>query len=401
MPLLAHMLNQGEPAFIQAQQQEVYPPLPSPVVAPHPSPDPMPSPLRQSSPPPVPFGLTPSSGIASTEPIPDIPSSSRPSEPVLETITSPIRDDDTGGGSFYESPPSHPLATLTHSPTVGVAEEPLTLTSLLALFPTFLQRIATLEAKLKATKILHRDTVVLFAKRIKKLESTLKTKRGNCDTTTPSKPANQEQSSEQEISPTTLDAVLTPSQSKAKARAATIIYKCIKKQHGADSASGLTSTGISVAAGPTVSAKPSSHIRYPAKGKAVVTPSSPVTAPTDKELAYQQAVILEAERQELLEEELKQSLDAEQVYLDSLLAQRVAEEQERESRASAAQSLVVIIYLKGVSFEHLASLLREHHWKGSYAGRPCLLDGHPCLSDGRLCPDGRLDQPDGHLCPDG
>nr|GEX26068.1 aminoacyl-tRNA synthetase, class 1a, anticodon-binding [Tanacetum cinerariifolium] len=34
----------------------------------------------------------------------------------------------------------------------------------------------------------------------------------------------------------------------------------------------------------------------------------------------------------------KQSLDVEQVYLDSLLAQRVAEEQERESRASAAQS---------------------------------------------------------------
>nr|GFB50643.1 hypothetical protein [Tanacetum cinerariifolium] len=33
----------------------------------------------------------------------------------------------------------------------------------------------------------------------------------------------------------------------------------------------------------------------------------------------------------------KQSLDAEQVYLDSLLAQRVAEEHERESRASTAQ----------------------------------------------------------------
>nr|GEZ27679.1 JmjC domain-containing protein [Tanacetum cinerariifolium] len=48
--------------------------------------------------------------------------------------------------------------------------------------------------------------------------------------------------------------------------------------------------------------------------------------------------ILEAERQELLEQELKQSLDAEQVYLDSLLVQRVVEEQERESRASAAQS---------------------------------------------------------------
>nr|GFC32805.1 aminoacyl-tRNA synthetase, class 1a, anticodon-binding [Tanacetum cinerariifolium] len=52
----------------------------------------------------------------------------------------------------------------------------------------------------------------------------------------------------------------------------------------------------------------------------------------------QQAAILEAERQELLEQELKQSLDAEQIYLDNLLAQRVAEEQERESKVSAAQS---------------------------------------------------------------
>nr|GFC73207.1 hypothetical protein [Tanacetum cinerariifolium] len=47
MPLLAHMLNQGEPAFVQDQQQEVSPPPPSPVVSPHPSPDLMPSPPRR------------------------------------------------------------------------------------------------------------------------------------------------------------------------------------------------------------------------------------------------------------------------------------------------------------------------------------------------------------------
>nr|GFA59901.1 hypothetical protein [Tanacetum cinerariifolium] len=176
-PKSAHILNQGEPAFVQAPQQKVSPPLPSPVVAPHPSPDQMPSPPRQSSPPSIPFGHAPSSRVVSTKLIPNIPSSSEPSEPVLETITSPIRDDDTGGGSFHESPPCPPPATSPRSPTVGVAEEPLTLTSLLALFPTCLQRIATLEAEIKATKIFHRDTVVLFAKRIKKLESKLKTKK--------------------------------------------------------------------------------------------------------------------------------------------------------------------------------------------------------------------------------
>nr|GFC79587.1 hypothetical protein [Tanacetum cinerariifolium] len=59
---------------------------------------------------------------------------------------------------------------------------------------------------------------------------------------------------------------------------------------------GLTSTGILLAAGPTISAERSSPIRDPTKGKAVATPSSHVTAPTDKELADQQAAILEAER---------------------------------------------------------------------------------------------------------
>nr|GFB53093.1 hypothetical protein [Tanacetum cinerariifolium] len=56
MPLLAYMLNLGEPAFVQAQQQDVSQPPPSPVVALHPSPDLMPSPPRQSLPPPIPFG---------------------------------------------------------------------------------------------------------------------------------------------------------------------------------------------------------------------------------------------------------------------------------------------------------------------------------------------------------
>nr|GEZ70309.1 JmjC domain-containing protein [Tanacetum cinerariifolium] len=282
---------------------------------------------------------------------------------VLETITSPIRDDYTGGGSFHESPPRPPPVTPHHSSTVRVAEEPLTLTSLLTLFPTCLQSIATLEAELNATRILHKDTVVLFAKRIKKLESKLKSKKRKLvlsdseteeearqsqelDTlldlanatlhepshsTTPSKPVNLEQSSEQEISQTTLDAVLTLSQSKARARASMIIYKRLKKQQssfgldftnaaisaggldfaggvdsafGLDSAGGPPSAGILVAVGLTVPPEPLSPIRDPSKGKV----------------------------------KLKQSIDAEQVYMDSLLAQRVAEEQERESMASAAQS---------------------------------------------------------------
>nr|GEY97875.1 ribonuclease H-like domain, reverse transcriptase, RNA-dependent DNA polymerase [Tanacetum cinerariifolium] len=272
----SNLIFNGEPALVQTQPQEVSPPPRSPVVEPHPLTDPMPSPPRQSSPPPILFGPAPSSGVASTDPILDIPSSSRPSE--------------------------------------------------LPVYP--------------------------------------------------------DQYSKQEISPTSLDVVLTLSQSKTRARAAKIIYKRLKKQQsssgldfldaaipfvrrvsaggadpavvvsagcddpadvvvsasgadpadvvvsagGADSTGTFISAGVSVAVGPSVPSAPLSPIRDPAKGKAIDTPSSSVTAPSNKELADQQAVIFEAERQELLEQELKQSLDAEQVYLDSLLALNLTNE---------------------------------------------------------------------------
>nr|GFA53471.1 hypothetical protein [Tanacetum cinerariifolium] len=62
-----------------------------------------------------------------------------------------------------------------------------------------------------------------------------------------------------------------------------------------DSAGTFISAGVSVAAGPSVASAPSSPIRDSAKGKAIATPSSSVTAPSDKELADQHAAILEAE----------------------------------------------------------------------------------------------------------
>nr|GEX14176.1 retrovirus-related Pol polyprotein from transposon TNT 1-94 [Tanacetum cinerariifolium] len=357
MPLLAHMLNQGEPAFIQAQQQEVSPPPPSPVVAPHPLPDPMPSPPRQSSPPSIPFGLAPSSRVVSSKPIPYIPSSFGPSELVLETITSHIRGDDTGGGSFHESLPRPPHATPTSSPTVGVTEEPLTLTSLLALFPTCLQRIATLEAKLKATKILHRDTVVLFARRIKKLESKLKTKKRKLVLSDSENKEEARQSQELEVlldltnaafhEPNFTDAAIPASELDSTDRvdfageldSAGRVDSAVGRDFagrvvsagGVDSADGLISASVFVAAGPTVPTEPSSPIRDPSKGKAT----------------------------ELLEKELKQSLDAEQVYLDSLLAQRVAEEQERESMASAVQSTQ-----RQAELDRVALNLTNEEWIG-------------------------------------
>nr|GFC34559.1 hypothetical protein [Tanacetum cinerariifolium] len=168
MPLLAHMLNLREPAFDQEQQQDVSQPSPSPVVTPHPSPDPMPSPPRQSSPPPIPFGPVPTSGVVSTDPIPDIPSSSEPSEPKLESKLKTKK------------------RKLVLSDSKNKEEE---------------RQSKELDALLDlANAALYEPSL----------------------STTPSKPANPDYSSEQEISPTTLDVVLILSQSKA--RATTIIY---------------------------------------------------------------------------------------------------------------------------------------------------------------------------------
>nr|GFA94212.1 hypothetical protein [Tanacetum cinerariifolium] len=184
--------------------------------------------IGQSSPPPIPFGPAPTSGVVSTNPILDITSSSRPSKPVLETITSPFRDDDTGGGFFHESPPPPHPATLTFGPT-------------------------NLESKLKTKKrklVLSDSENEEEERQSKELDALLVLANAALHepslSTTPSKPANPEQSSKQEISPTTLDAILTLSQSKARARATTIIYKRLKKKK---SSFGLDFTDADIPAG--------------------------------------------------------------------------------------------------------------------------------------------------------
>nr|GEX01535.1 aminoacyl-tRNA synthetase, class 1a, anticodon-binding [Tanacetum cinerariifolium] len=171
-------------------------------------------------------------------------------------------------------------------------------------------RIATLEARLKATKILHRDTLVLFAKRIKKLESKLKTKKRKLVL---SDSENEEEARQFKELDALLDLANVALHAPTRARATTIIYKRLKKQKSSfgldftdvdipaggldfagglnsaggldsagglnsaggldsadvvDSAGGLTSASISIAAGPTVPAEPSSPLRDPSKGKA-------------------------------------------------------------------------------------------------------------------------------------
>nr|GFB57372.1 hypothetical protein [Tanacetum cinerariifolium] len=141
MPLLAAMLPQV------AQTN----PLEGPHIAPQ-ADEPMPDPTHAPN---------------VEEPIPS---------PVLEPVAQQHHDQATGGSLIYKHPPIPNPATLPVSTTKGAAEVPFTTNQMLALFPMCLQKINALEKELKATKKLNRDTVVLFHKRINKLEAKVKTK---------------------------------------------------------------------------------------------------------------------------------------------------------------------------------------------------------------------------------
>nr|GEY63616.1 ribonuclease H-like domain-containing protein [Tanacetum cinerariifolium] len=117
------------------------------------------------------------------EPMPDpahAPNVEEPiSSPVLEPVVQPAQqhhDQATGGSPIYEHPPILNPTTPPVSTTKGAAEVPFTIDKMLALFLMCLQKIDALEKELKATKKLNRDTVLLFHKRIKKLEAKVKTK---------------------------------------------------------------------------------------------------------------------------------------------------------------------------------------------------------------------------------
>nr|GEZ67431.1 aminoacyl-tRNA synthetase, class 1a, anticodon-binding [Tanacetum cinerariifolium] len=218
------------------------------MVEPHPSTDPMHSPPRQSSPPPIPFGPTPSSGIASTDPISDIPFSSRPSDPVLETITSPIRDDDTGGGSFSERPPM-----LSDSEDEEDARQSQELAALLNLANDALHEQSHID---RAAKIIY--------KCLKK----------------------QQSSSNTALSDAAIPAV-DPDSAVRVDSADDLVSAGVDSAVRIDSADDLVyastgSAGTSVDAGPSVPAVTLSPIRDPAKGKAIATLSSPAKAKRDK-----------------------------------------------------------------------------------------------------------------------
>ncbi|GJR25479.1 hypothetical protein Tco_1101711 [Tanacetum coccineum] len=304
--------------------------------------------------------------------------------------------------SPLRSPHVSPPVTPPVSTTEGVAGDPVTLTSLSLVVNSLVQKVSSLENALTDTKQTHGKVIIKLINKVKRLEDKQKQRQRNVIVSdeddemvepgadwdafldlarrsptsghvTPSMTTTSKPLSEEEI-----EAALTLSAAREKQRSFTRLHQAssISAERVDDSAermdaaddtisaavgipaesSGLatsipsplftTSTVVSTTTvahpstsfAPSTVEKASSPLRDPTKGKGVAEPTSPDHSLTTKELEAQHAAILEAERQEAFEMETRQSQVAEQIYYDSLLAQRLVEEEEREQRDKAELS---------------------------------------------------------------
>ncbi|GKE61425.1 hypothetical protein Tco_1511792, partial [Tanacetum coccineum] len=187
MPLLATMISQaqaGEGAGVDAQA--VPPPIPEPMPEPDQPQDQLSTPPRQHT----------------TDPIAPVFEHDQSTDPnkasfssVHETEDEPLR------GSFHASPPRS-----TQDPpaghTSGGAEDLITLSALSSVVSNLVQKVNSLETKLKAHKKLFKDVVAKLVKKVKALEVKLKTKKRKVVLSD----SDQEEGGEQAVD---LDALIT------------------------------------------------------------------------------------------------------------------------------------------------------------------------------------------------
>ncbi|GJS01862.1 hypothetical protein Tco_0318370 [Tanacetum coccineum] len=200
MQLLAAMLPQdqeGEGAGVAAQA--VPPPIPEPIPEPMPEPD---QPQDHLSTPPRQQTSDPIAPVfehgQSSDP--NIASFSRVHETDDDPFTSTNVEDEPLGGSFHASPPRSTQAPPVGH-TSGGAEDLITLTAVSSVVSTLVQKVNSLETKLKDTKKLFKDVVGKLVKKVKAMEVKLKTKKRKVVVSD----SDQEEGGEQDVD---LDALL-------------------------------------------------------------------------------------------------------------------------------------------------------------------------------------------------
>ncbi|GJW39352.1 putative ribonuclease H-like domain-containing protein [Tanacetum coccineum] len=369
-PLLPSMLLvatnpiAGQEHDAQAQTQ----PLPPPPPIPSPTPTLIPTPTPIPTPPPIP---SPTPQPIPTPPLPPSPSPKSPPPPE----TAPITDE-----SLYEE---HSLAHHHFSPSQAQAPSHMPTDDLLQTVPKLISRIDSLELDLKQTKLTMGNAIVKLVKKVKKLEGFLKRRnlvladsedeepeaQGRTDQvdpqdssiqglvtppTTKAHASGEEQ--EEEISPNTLEAAKTLSKvaslksrsidkgrryKRRKESTSKIVVSSLDFQEDNTGADKINTAGEVNAA--SIEVNTASKVNTGSielntvieedstagdnkgqrEGKAPML-SEETPKKTKEQILQEEASLAEAIRLDSLQREE----EAEQIHLDALLAQRIAEEEE-------------------------------------------------------------------------
>ncbi|GJW17945.1 hypothetical protein Tco_0025381 [Tanacetum coccineum] len=260
----------------------------------------------------------PSTSLPSEQSPPPIPATIPASTPthIPETDPKPMEH------TFEEPSPAHQH----FSPPQEHAQGQMTVDDLLQLVPQLMIRVDSLEKDLKKTKLTMGSAIVKLVNKVKKLEGILKKRNvvlSNSEEEEPEAHRRKREEQVKDISPTTLEAAKTLSRvasQKPKSIDKGRRYKRRKETKGKKVVTGLdfqeeVSTGIN------------KSIPSPDKGQREgKSPMIIEEAPkkTKEQVLQEEASLAEAIRLDTLEKEE----EAKQVHLDSLLAERIAEEEE-------------------------------------------------------------------------
>ncbi|GKE70354.1 hypothetical protein Tco_1528426, partial [Tanacetum coccineum] len=301
------------------------PPIHTPIPTPPPihTPTPTPPPISTPTPPPIP---TPTPPPISTPTPPPIPTPT----PISDTEPTPFEH-------IYEEPsPVHPH----FSPPQEQASSQMPMDDLLQAVPTLISRIDSLEADLKQTKLAMGNAIVKLVKKVKKLEGFLK--RRNLvlsdseeedqddpqdssvqglvtPSTTKVKASGEEQ--EEDISPNTLEAAKTLS------KVASLKPRYIDK--GRRYKRRKEAKGKKVVLSLDFKEEVDASAEQVNTAKGVNTGSIKVMSEETPKKSKEQILQEEASLAEAIRlDSLQKEEEAKQIHLDSLLAQRIAEEEE-------------------------------------------------------------------------
>ncbi|GJS88571.1 hypothetical protein Tco_0771207 [Tanacetum coccineum] len=260
-----------------------------------------------------------------------IPASTPTPTPILETDPEPMEH------TFEEPSPAHQH----FSPPQEHAQGQMTVDDLLQLVPQLMTRVDSLEKDLKQTKLTMGSAIVKLVKKVKKLEGILKRRNVVLSDSEEEEPEDQGRKSQDDPLVSLVQGLVTPSKTTVNAS-------------GEEQVEDISPTTLEAAKtlSRVASQKPKSidkgrryKRRKETKRKEVSTDSIKKSIPspdkgqregkapmiieeapkkTKEQILQEEASLAEAIRLDTLEKEE----EAKQVHLDSLLAQRLAEEEE-------------------------------------------------------------------------